>query len=93
MGWGVAPLVYSRHNNNDMKQITTQPVVTFQVGDRVQFNRTINDRGMSMWLNTEYGIITKMNKVTALVKTQTATWKIDVDELTQYVDPFSGWAE
>jgi hypothetical protein len=85
--------VYSRHNNNDMKQITTQPVVTFQVGDRVQFNRTINDRGMSMWLNTEYGIIIKMNKVTALVKTQTATWKIDVDELTQYVDPFSGWAE
>jgi hypothetical protein len=76
-----------------MKQITTQPVVTFQVGDRVQFNRTINDRGMSMWLNTEYGIILKMNKVTALVKTQTATWKIDVDELTQYVDPFSGWAE
>jgi hypothetical protein len=46
-----------------------------------------------MWLNTEYGIILKMNKVTALVKTQTATWKIDIDELTQYVDPFSGWAE
>jgi hypothetical protein len=77
----------------NMKKITTQPVVTFQVGDRVQFNRSINDRGMSMWLNTEYGIIIKMNKVTALVKTQTATWKIDVDELTQYVDPFSGWAE
>jgi hypothetical protein len=76
-----------------MKKITTQPVVTFQVGDRVQFNRTINDRGMSMWLNTEYGIIIKMNKVTALVKTQTAAWKIDVDELTHYVDPFSGWAE
>jgi hypothetical protein len=76
-----------------MKQITTQPVATFQVGDRVQFNRSINDRGMSMWLNTEYGIIIKMNKVTALVKTQTATWKIDIDELTQYVDPFSGWAE
>ena len=86
-------IIYSHHNNNDMKQITTQPVVTFQVGDRVQFNRSINDRGMSMWLNTEYGIIIKMNKVTALVKTQTATWKIDVDELTQYVDPFSGWAE
>jgi hypothetical protein len=90
---GIAMIIYSRHNNNDMKQITTQPVVTFQVGDRVQFNRSINDRGMSMWLNTEYGIIIKMNKVTALVKTQTATWKIDIDELTQYVDPFSGWAE
>jgi hypothetical protein len=86
-------IIYSRHNNNDMKQITTQPVVTFQVGDRVQFNRSINDRGMSMWLNTEYGIITKMNKVTAIVKTQTAAWKMNIDELKQYVDPFSGWAE
>jgi hypothetical protein len=89
---GIAMIIYSRHNNNDMKQITTQPVVTFQVGDRVQFNRSINDRGMNVYLNTEYGIIIKMNKVTAIVKTQTAAWKIDVDELTQYVDPFSGWA-
>jgi hypothetical protein len=44
---------------------------------------------MSMYLNTEYGIITKMNKVTAIVKTQTAAWKINVDELKHYVDPFS----
>jgi len=90
---GIAMIIYSRHNNNDMKQITTQPVVTFQVGDRVQFNRSINDRGMSTYLNTEYGIITKMNKVTAIVKTQTAAWKMNIDELKQYVDPFSGWAE
>jgi hypothetical protein len=90
---GIAMIIYSRHNNNDMKQITTQPVVTFQVGDRVQFNRSINDRGMSVYLNTEYGIITKMNKVTAIVKTQTAAWKMNIDELKQYVDPFSGWAE
>lgn len=76
-----------------MKQITTQPLVMFKVGDRVQFNRTTNDRGMRTWLNTEYGIITKMNKVTATVKTQTAAWKINIDELNQYVDPFSGWAE
>ena len=78
----------------NMKQIlTTQPVVTFKKGDRVQFNRSINDRGMRMWLDTEYGIIIKMNKVTALIKTQTATWQMNIDELTQYVDPFSGWAE
>jgi hypothetical protein len=48
---------------------------------------------MSTYLNTEYGIITKMNKVTAIVKTQTAAWKMNIDELKQYVDPFSGWAE
>ena len=93
MGWGETLIIYSRHNNNDMKQITTQPVVTFKVGDRVQFNRTINDRGMRTLLNKEYGIITKMNTVTAIVKTQTAAWKMNIDELTQYVDPFSGWAE
>jgi hypothetical protein len=76
----------------NMKQIvTTQPVITFQEGDRVQFNRSINERGMSMYLNTEYGIITKMNKVTAIVKTQTAAWKMNVDELKHYIDPFSGW--
>jgi hypothetical protein len=74
-----------------MKQIVTINVETFQVGDRVQFNRSINDRGMSMYLNTEYGIITKMNKMTAIVKTQTAAWKIDIDELNHYVDPFSEW--
>jgi hypothetical protein len=74
----------------NMKQIlTTQPVVTFKKGDRVQFNRSINDRGMRMWLDTEYGIIIKMNKVTALIKTQTATWQINVDELKHYIDPFS----
>jgi hypothetical protein len=74
-----------------MKQIINQPVITFKVGDRVQFHRSINDRGMSMYLNTEYGIVTKVNKVTALVKTQTAAWQISIDELDHYIDPFSGW--
>ena len=76
-----------------MKQIVTINVATFKVGDRVQFNRSINERGMSMYLNTEYGIITKMNKVTAVVKTKTDEWKLSIDKLHQYVDPFSGWAE
>jgi len=72
-----------------MKQIVTVTVETFKIGDRVQFNRSINDRGMNMFLNTEYGVITKMNKVTALVKTETAAWKIDIDELSHYKDPFN----
>jgi hypothetical protein len=76
-----------------MKQITKQPVITFQVGDRVQFYTSTNDRGMSMYSGTEYGIVTKMNKVTAMVKTKTDEWKLNVSELTHYVDPFSGWAE
>ena len=73
----------------NMKQIVTINVATFKAGDKVQFHRSINDRGMSVYLDTEYGVITKMNKVTAIVKTQTAAWKINVDELKHYVDPFS----
>jgi hypothetical protein len=76
-----------------MKQITTQPVVTFKVNDRVQFYLSTNDRGMSIYSGTEYGIITKVNKVTVVVKTKTDEWKLNVSELKQYVDPFSGWAE
>ena len=77
-----------------MKTKTTKPTLpTFQVNDRVQFYLETNDRGMSMYSGTEYGIVTKMNKVTAMVKTKTDEWKINVSELTHYVDPFSGWAE
>jgi hypothetical protein len=76
-----------------MKQITKQPVITFQVGDRVQFYTSTNDRGMSMYSGTEYGIVTKMNKVTAVVKTKTDEYKLNINELTHYVDPFSGWAK
>ena len=75
-----------------MKQITKQPVVTFKVGDRIQFYTSTNERGMSMYSGTEYGVVTKVNKVTVMVKTQTAEWKIDVDKLKHYVDPFSGWS-
>jgi len=76
-----------------MKQITKQPVITFQVGDRVQFYTSTNDRGMSMYSGTEYGIVTKVNKVTVLVKTKTDEYKLNINELNHYVDPFSGWAE
>ena len=72
-----------------MKQITKQPVITFKAGDKVQFYTSINERGMSGWKSTEYGVITKMNKVTAMVRTQTSEWKLNVDELKHYVDPFS----
>jgi hypothetical protein len=79
---------------NDMKTKITKPTLpTFQVNDRVQFYLETNDRGMSMYSGTEYGIIIKMNKVTAVVKTKTDDWKLSIDKLHQYVDPFSGWAE
>jgi hypothetical protein len=75
-----------------MKQITKQPVVIFKVGDRIQFYTSTNERGMSMYSGTEYGVVTKVNKVTVIVKTQTAEWKMDINKLKHYVDPFSGWS-
>ena len=78
----------------NMKQKITKPTVpTFKINDRIQFYLETNDRGMSMYSGTEYGIITKMNKVTVVVKTKTDEWKLSIDKLHQYVDPFSGWAE
>lgn len=75
------------------QKITKQTVPTFKAGDRIKFYLSTNERGMSMYSGTEYGIIIKMNKVTALVKTRDSEYKISTDELHEYVDPFSGWSE
>ena len=48
---------------------------------------------MSYYDTTEYGVITKVNKATVLVKTKTDEYKLNTNELNHYVDPFSGWAE
>jgi hypothetical protein len=74
-----------------MKKLTAQPVTTYKVGDRVQFLTFDNERGMRTYTNTEYGIITKVNTVTVLVKTKTDEYKLNIDELIHYVDPFAGW--
>ena len=75
------------------QKITKQTVPTFKAGDLIKFYLSTNERGMSMYSGTEYGIIIKMNKVTALVKTRDSEYKISTDELHEYVDPFSGWSE
>jgi hypothetical protein len=74
-----------------MKKLTAQPVITYKVGDRIQFFTFDNERGMSTYTNTEYGIITKVNIDTVLVKTKTDKYRLNIDELTHYVDPFAGW--
>ena len=74
-----------------MKKLTAQPVITYKIGDRVQFLTFDNERGMRTYTNTEYGIITKVNTVTVLVKTKIDEYKLNIDELIHYVDPFAGW--
>ena len=75
-----------------MKIITKQPVVTFKVGDRVQFLTFNNERGMRIYDETEYGIIEKMNKVTAIVKTKNDIYQLNITEMIAYEDPFNGWS-
>jgi hypothetical protein len=75
-----------------MKIITKQTTPTFQVGDRVQFLTFNNERGMSMYSGTEYGIIEKMNKVTAIVKTKNDIYQLNITEMIAYEDPFNGWS-
>ena len=75
-----------------MKIITKQPVVTFKVGDRVQFLTFNNEQGMRMYDETEYGIIEKMNKVTAIVKTKNDIYQLNITEMIAYEDPFNGWS-
>jgi hypothetical protein len=73
-----------------MKKLTSKPVVTYKVGDRVQFLTFENERGMRIVDTTEYGIVTNVNTVTVLVKTMTDEYKLHLSELTHYVDPFIG---
>ena len=75
-----------------MKIITKPTTPTFQVGDRVQFLTFNNERGMRYVDNTEYGIIEKMNKVTAIVKTKNDIYQLNITEMTAYEDPFNGWS-
>ena len=75
-----------------MKIITKQPVVTFKVGDRVQFLTFNNERGMRIYDETEYGIIEKMNKVTAIVKTKNDIYQLNITEMIAYEDPFNWWS-
>jgi hypothetical protein len=75
-----------------MKVITKQTTPTFKTGDRIKFHTSSNERGMSIYSGTEYGIIEKMNKVTAIVKTKTNTYQVGINEMIPYEDPFNGWA-
>jgi len=45
-----------------------------------------------MYSGTEYGIIEKMNKVTAIVKTKNDIYQLNITEMIAYEDPFNGWS-
>ena len=75
-----------------MKVITKKTTPTFKTGDRVKFYTSTNERGLSMYSGTEYGIVEKMNKVTAVVKTKNNTYQLNITEMIAYEDPFNGWS-
>jgi hypothetical protein len=76
-----------------MKKISKQPVVKFKLGDLVKFTTSTNERGMSMYSGTEYGVIIEMNarvnKHIVVVQTETEMWEGNINELTLYKDPFA----
>jgi ribosomal protein L19 len=72
-----------------IKNITKQTAAPkFNVGDKIEFYYGINERGMTTAYRTIYGVITKLNQKTAIVRTATDEYKIDQAILNLYVDPF-----
>ena len=58
------------------------------VGDRVIFYYESLQSGCSVY-RPVYCIVKKLNKVTAIVATQDKQYKVSLDELKPYVDPFN----
>jgi hypothetical protein len=59
------------------------------VGDRVVFYYESPQRGGHSVYRPVYCIVTKLNKVTAIVATEDKQYKVSLDELNLYVDPFN----
>jgi len=77
-----------------MERINTAPTPTFKVNDRVQFYTQYSERGSAPTTSTiEYGIIEKINTITAEVRTRDGKWKLRRGEMTHYTDPFIGWVD
>ena len=74
-----------------IKPITPTP--TFQLGDRVQFQVITRQDNYAPEYGWAYGVIYKVNKVTMNVtRTDGGLYKVGVNELQKYVDPFEGMA-
>lgn len=64
----------------------------FSVNDKVVFYTEINERGMTTGYDTQYAIVEKINKVTVIVRTKyDHRYKISLDRLIKYEDPFANW--
>ena len=59
------------------------------VGDRVVFYYESPQRGGHSVYRPVYCIVKKLNKVTAIVATEDKQYKVSLEELKAYVDPFN----
>jgi hypothetical protein len=79
---------------SNMVKITKKSTVRkFKVGDKVQFHTSTNERGMSIYSGTEYGVIGNINRGVITVGTETDIWEANEDELKLYKDPFAWFHE
>ena len=70
--------------------IQDQKQVTFQVGERVQFNMIERPDNYSPGYKTVYGTVSKVNKVSMRIKGVDGNEYIaTVKEVKKYIDPFA----
>ena len=70
--------------------IQDQKQVTFQVGERVQFNIIDRPDNYSPGYKTVYGTVSKVNKVSMRIKGVDGNEYIaTVKEVKKYIDPFA----
>ncbi len=68
---------------------SSKTVKDFQIGDKVYFYSSINERGSYTGTETTYALVSKVNKVTLDVQTSTGdTYRLEKGEVYMYVDPF-----
>lgn len=68
---------------------SAKQVTNFQIGDKVFFYSSINERGSYTGTQTNYALVSKVNKVSLDVQTLTGdTYRLDKESVHMYVDPF-----
>ena len=70
--------------------IQDQKQVTFQVGERVQFNIIDRPDNYSPGYKTVYGTVSKVNKVSMIVQGVDGNlYRVMKHEVKKYIDPFA----
>jgi len=68
---------------------SAKKAIDFQIGDKIYFYSSINERGSYTGTTTTYALVSKVNKVTVDVTTlEGNVYRLDKEKAHMYVDPF-----